>query len=231
MAPQVIVDGRSDCTHNSKCEHDCFMDASKFQELLSWSPDGWSHDTPGPGVPTDTLFDTFNIGGSEWFDGPCADNASRVCAKEFASDPTGFTNQSDWEGWAKLQVSMGVQNLETAAKNASKFLRSPVAPKFVLTIPYPDPGTRCDDPPGTPGQILPPPWGKVGGRELNFTVPADRLAAVTWWIDLVIDEVEQLGLQVSPSCSNSILNLNPSVSLQFTLCTVWNRLLRLTRHL
>eukprot|EP01046_Picozoa_sp_COSAG06_P103807 COSAG06_NODE_49987_length_321_cov_1.405405_1_plen_44_part_10 len=41
MAPQVIVDGRSDCTHNSKCEHDCFMDASKFQELLSWSPDGW----------------------------------------------------------------------------------------------------------------------------------------------------------------------------------------------
>jgi hypothetical protein len=126
---------------------------------------------------------------------------------------------------------MGVQNLETAAKNASKFLRSPVAPKFVLTIPYPDPGTRCDDPPGTPGQILPPPWGKVGGRELNFTVPVDRLAAVTWWIDLVIDEVEQLGLQVSPSCSNSILNLNPSVSLQFTVCTVWNRLLRLTHHL
>lgn len=180
----VIIDKRS--TTGNGWTNDCLMDESKFQELLSWSPDGWSHDTPGPGVPADTLFDSIMVTGTEW-------TKVEGGTKEFASDPLNFTNQTDWQEYLSLQVAMGVENIERAATNISRYL--PINgphPKVILTIPYPDPGQH--ERMGLPERLPQGPWGEIDGRSINISLPADRLAACTWFIDQAIERVESLGL-------------------------------------
>jgi hypothetical protein len=157
----------------------CYMDARstgafgpEAQALFEWNPDRFSrllayHNASlddGGGVPVDTLFDSFLFSGNSWYDG-----------KMFWPGLGTPMNKTDWTDYLSMQLTIGAANLEVAAANVSEHLPfSPsscgLRPSVILSVPYPDP--RMQD------------FGSIGAsdRSLNFSLPADRIAAVEWWV-------------------------------------------------
>jgi hypothetical protein len=90
-------------------------------------------------------------------------------------------NKTDWSAFLSMQLDLGAANLDIAAANISGRLpmtSGGLRPSVVLSVPYPDP--RSTD------------WGSLtpgsgpGKKSLNFTRAADRLAAVSWWLDQAV---------------------------------------------
>ena len=120
----------------------------------------------------DYFFDTFLFLGYVWFDG-----------KSFWPGAGKPMNASDWRQFLQLQMNMGVAQLNAAAEEVHATLGVGVGgacarhtwPRVILAMPIPDPNQHDF------GAITP------GGRSLNFSIPADRLAAAKWAIDEAVD--------------------------------------------
>jgi hypothetical protein len=130
---------------------------SMFETLLA----------PPAGVTaTGAFFDGVLLMGNTWFNHTA-----------FAPDPShNYTTQSDWEGLLDLLLSMGAAQLDLAAASTN------TRPKFVLSIPTPDPRAVR--------------WGRAAsGQILNLSVEADRVAAATWYIGTAMQKVAALKLR------------------------------------
>lgn len=139
---------------------------TRFERLLAYHDNSSDQ---GGGKPIDTLFDSFLFSGNTWYDG-----------KMFWPGLGLPMNQTDWLGYLDLVLELGVTNLEAAAHNVSSHLPFPqdqscttsggLHPAVVLGIPYPSTAQQN--------------FGSIdaSGRSLNFTIEADRLAAVEWWL-------------------------------------------------
>lgn len=146
---------------------------TRFERLLAY------HDAPsdrGGGKPTDTLFDSFLFSGNSWYNG-----------KMFWPGLGIPMNKTDWINFLDLVLDLGVKNLDSAAANVSSHLpfdqtcSSPgLHPAVVLSIPYPDAREQNFG-------VIP----SSKGRSLNFTLEADRLLAVEWWLELAYSTFHQ----------------------------------------
>jgi hypothetical protein len=143
----------------------------KFKRLLAY------HDRAadaGGGSPVDTLFDAFLMVSYSWKNGTSLWPGQGQCCM----------NKDDWEDVLHLQIEMGASNLELAAEDLAGELPYPArsssplcgegggpTPGVVLTIPTPDPRQQS--------------FGAIeeGGRSLNFSIAADRLAATKWYVE------------------------------------------------
>jgi hypothetical protein len=161
----------------------CYMDARSTgafgpaaQNMFDWNSTRFARllayfDKPadaGGGHPTDTLFDSFLFTGYKWYG-----------KKQFWPGTGPPMNKTDWQDFSDMAVILGAENLEIAAKNVSAQLPFPpstdscssgVRPSVIVAVPYPD--VRQQD------------FGSIdgSGRSLNFSLPEDRLAAVTWFV-------------------------------------------------
>ena len=90
-------------------------------------------------------------------------------------------NQSDWSRILDLWTSMGLANVDAATAAVSTHLSTTLHTNVYVTIPYPDTRQRA--------------FGVVDGRELDFAVAADRIAAVVWWVDKVEAAAAALGMK------------------------------------
>ena len=156
-------------------------DEGKFARLLAY------HDAPGylgTGVPVDTLFDSFLFSGNTWYDGKMF----------WPGQGRAPMNRTDWEQFLDLILDVGAASLDAAAGSVTARLPfdqtacaadagGGLRPPVVLAVPYPD--ARQQD------------FGSVSaaGPSLNFTRPADRLAAVSWWLDLAYAKFRARGFK------------------------------------
>src|SRR5690606_17290886 len=107
------------------------------------------------------------------------DNRGYEYAKGYGQKPA---NKSQWI-WLttrNFEKGKGVDALNTSLKNLSE---KSVVPKrmrkVVLTLPDPIIGNKT--------------WGDLNGKNLDFDVTEDRIAACKWYVDYVIEKWEEQG--------------------------------------
>ncbi len=93
-------------------------------------------------------------------------------------------DKPDWQDLLarNFEPGHGLAALEQTCAETEKRIGPPLRPRqVVLTLPEPIEGATN--------------WGELDGRKLNFSVPADRVAACEWHIDNALKEVAGTGAQ------------------------------------
>jgi hypothetical protein len=120
----------------------------------------------------------------EWlFDGflflEFKDNLGYEYAKGYGQKPA---NKSQWTWLTKrnFEIGKGVNALNSSLKKlADKNLMPTRKRKVVLTLPDPIKGSNT--------------WGDLNGKQLDFNITDDRIAACKWYVDHVIEQWNEQG--------------------------------------
>lgn len=112
------------------------------------------------------MFDSVLLLGIDWY-GKCFCDDGPKCVP---------MNKTDWSSFGDLWWQQGANEISKARLALNDSITAPPT-KIFVTIPYPNPQSTS--------------FGEIGGRYLNFSRTADRIAACTWWVDQQVQRYQR----------------------------------------